>query len=385
MGIRSLLGLKEPVAQADSSAVIPAIRGDVVQVASLPQEIAQAFGVNTDLDHVTRNQAMTVPAVRQGRNVIAGKIGTAPLLCMRTRAGKAPERVDRPFFKQPDPNCTRAALLTWTCDDLVFIGVSYWIVTTRDTQGYPATAVRVDPSRVSINHAEGTIRLDGKPIAPQDVIAFQGPDEGLLKHAARTLRTCLLLEEATRRAASADIPVGLFEDNQGSMLEDEVEEFLTSWERHRRARSTGYVPNGLKYVNPQADPEKLQLKDARAFQAAEVARHLSLPAYVINAPTNDSLTYSTTESNRRDLVEITFAPFIAAIEQRLSMGDVTPLGTEVHLDFSAFIRGDLKAVIETGKAAVEAGLMTVDEVRTDWLNLPPLPPKDDTEESTDAA
>ena len=345
-----------------------------------PQEIAQAFGVNTDLDHVTRKQAMTVPAVRQGRSVIAGKIGTAPLLCMRTRAGNSPERVDRPFFKQPDPNCTRAALLTWTVDDLVFLGVSYWIVTSRDAQGYPQTAVRVEASRVSINYADGTIRLDGKPVAPRDVIAFQGPDEGLLRHGARTLKTCLLLEEATRRAASADIPVGLFEDQVGALLEEEVTDFLTSWEAHRRARSTGYVPNGLKYVNPQADPEKLQLKDARAFQAAEVARLMNLPAYAINAPTNDSLTYATTESNRRDLVEITYAPFVACIEQRLSMGDVTPLGTEVHLDFSAFIRGDTKAVIETGAAAVAAKLMTVDEVRTQWLNLPPLPASE-TQES----
>ena len=103
-----------------------------MQVASLPQEIAQAFGINTDVDFVTRKQAMTIPAVRQGRNVIAGKIGTAPLVCTRVRAGSAPERVDRPFFNQPDPNCTRAALLTWTVDDLIFYGVSYWIITGRD-------------------------------------------------------------------------------------------------------------------------------------------------------------------------------------------------------------------------------------------------------------
>lgn len=352
--------------------------GDLAQVATLPQEVAQAFGMTTDLDTVTRRQAMTIPAVRQGRNVIAGKIGTAPLVCTRARAGKAPERVDRPFFAQPDPNTTRAALLTWTVDDLVFYGVAYWIVTGRDPQGYPATAVRVTPDRVRIDYAAGTIQLDGKPIPPRDVIAFQGPDEGLLRHGARTLKTCLLLEDAIRVAASAEVPVGLFEDQMGALLEDEVTAFLTSWETHRRARSTGYVPKGLKYTNPQADPEKLQLKDARAFQAAEVARHLNLPAYAVNAPTSDSLTYATAEANRRDLVDITFAPYVAALEHRLSMGDVTPAGTTVRLDFAEFIRGDLAALITTGAAAVSARLMTEDEVRTMWLNLPPLTPQEDT-------
>ena len=357
-----------------TAAVLPPTRGDVAQVSNLPQEVAQAFGINTDTDTVTRGQAMTIPAVRQGRNVIAGKIGTAPMVCTRVTAGKAPERVARPFFDQPDPNCTRATLLTWTVDDLIFYGVSYWVVTSRDALRFPRTASRVSPDRVNIDYANGTIRLDGKPISPADVLAFLGPDEGLLTHGARTLRTCLLLEDAVRRNASADVPVGLFEDQQGAMESDEIEAFLSSWETHRRARATGYVPAGLKYVNPAATAEAMQLADARAFQAAEVARQLNLPAYSINAPTNDSLTYSTTEGNRRDLVEITYAPYIAAIEQRLSLGDVTPLGTTVVLDFTAFIRGDLSSVISTGATAVAAGLMTVSEVRQLWLNLPPIEP-----------
>lgn len=370
--IQALLGALDPTLHSDLTVVLPPVRGDVAQVSNLPQEVARAFGVNTDSDYVTRKQAMSIPAVRQGRNVIAGRIGTAPLVCTRVRAGKAPERVDRPFFTQPDPNCTRAALLTWTVDDLVFYGLAYWVVTSRDATQYPATAMRVSPDRITIDYSTHTLRLDGKEIEPRDVIAFQGPDEGLLVHGARTLRTCLLLEDAVRRSASADVPVGLFEDQQGAMLEDEIETFLSSWEQHRRTRSTGYVPAGLKYVNPNADPVKMQLADARSFQAAEVARHLNLPAYSVNAPTNDSLTYSTTEGNRRDLVELTFAPYITAVEQRLSLGDVTPIGTAVAMDFAAFIRGDMAGTIQMGATAVASGLMTVDEVRDLWLRLPPL-------------
>jgi HK97 family phage portal protein len=364
------------VLTSDTTVTVPAVSGDVVQVASLPQEVAQAFGINTDLDSVTRKQAMSIPAVRQGRNVIAGKIGTAPLLCTRTRAGKAPERVPRPFFDQPDPNTTRVATLTWTIDDLLFYGVSYWVVTERDAQSFPAHAVRVDPWRVRLDYRNQRIYVDGKPLSPRDVIGFQGPDEGLLRAASRTLKTSLLLEEAVRRFAVMEVPVGLFEDEEDSMEPDEIDEFLSSWEAHRKARTTGYVPKGLKYSNPSVDAQKMQLQEARAFQSAEIARHMNLPAYAVNAPTSDSLTYATTEGNRRDLVEITYASYVAAVEQRLSMGDVTPAGTVVHLDFTAFIRGDLKTVIETGALAVDKKIMTVDEVRVDWLNLPPLNQED---------
>ena len=372
MGIASRLGFARQVLVAES-AVIPAVSGDVAQVADLPVGVAQAFGINTDLDTVTRKEAMTIPAVRQGRNMIAGKIGTAPLVCTRTRNGNSPERVERPFFRQPDPNRTLASVITWTVDDLLFGGWALWLILDRDAQGFPAHAARVEQHRVSVDKSNGRILIDGKPVEPQDVIVFEGPDEGILRHGARTLRTALMLEEAVRNYARLDVPLGLIQDELGSMLEDEINEFLTSWETHRKTRTTGYLPNGLKYINPNFNPQQIELGAARGFQAAEIARLLNLPASRINAPVNDSLTYSTTEGDRRELVDITYAPFVAALEQRLSMGDVTPLGTAVHLDFSAFIRGDLKSVIEAGTAAINAGLMTVDEVRAEWLNRGPLP------------
>lgn len=374
MGILARLGFARDTLTADTSVVLPSWSGsrDVSQVASLPQEVAQAFGINTDFDRVTYDQAMSIPAVRQGRNTIAGKIGSTPLVCIRVRAGKAPERVERAFFKQPDSNCPLATTLTDTVDDLIFWGVSYWFVANRDAQGYPSQAARIHPSRVAMDYHAGVVRIDGQVVDWRNIIAFRGPDRGLLYHGARTLKTALMLEEAVRRYARMDVPLGLIEDEQGAMLEDEIQEFLNSWEVARSTRTTGYLPNGLKYTNPGFNPQQIELGDARGFQAAEIARMLNLPASAINAPTNDSLTYSTTVENARELVDLTFAPFRAAIEGRLSMPDVTPLGTSVYLDFSEWLRGDMKTVVETGAAAVNAGLMTVDEVR-EWMRLGPMP------------
>ena len=360
-----------PSASAELT-VLPPVSGDVAQVSHLPAGVAQAFGINTTTDKVSRDQAMTVPAVRRGRQVIAGTLGTAPLVCVRERAGKAPERVVRPLLVQPDPNVTCAFTLTWTVDDLLFYGVAWWRVLARASDGFPSQAERVAPHRVAIDTATGRVRIDGVTVADRDLIRFDGPDEGILKHGSRVLKTSLLLEEAVRRYARLDIPLGFLVDSEGAMTTVEVQAFLDAWESARVARTTGYLPHGLDYKNPTFNAEQVQLGDARSFQAAEIARLMNLPASAVNAPTGDSLTYSTTESNRRELVDLTHAPFIAAIEQRLSMPDATPAGTKVRVDLSRFIRGDLKAVIETGAAAVTAGLMSVDEVRTQWLDLPPL-------------
>lgn len=371
MGLLARWGLARDVATAET-VVLPPTRGDVAQVSHLPTSVAEAFGINLASDRVSRDQAMSIPAMRQGRQVIAGTLGTAPLIGLRRRAGRATERVERQLLTQPDPDATCAYTLTWTYDDLLFHGVSWWRVLDRDGQGYPARAERLALGRVVVDTATGRVRVDGKLTADKDLIRFDGPDEGVLKHGARTLRTCLLLEDAVRRYAVMDVPLGFFEDQETQMEDTEVQEFLDSWEKARRARSTGYVPKGLEYKTPGFNAEQMQLAEARGYQSAEVARLLNLRPSGVNAPSNDSLTYSTTEGDRRQLIDLTYRPFIASVEQRLSMPDVTPAGTTVAVDLTSFSRGDTKTVLEAAKVGIDAGVLLPDEVRTDWLNLPPL-------------
>lgn len=355
----------------DAAYTLPSWSGDVAQVASLPSEIAEAFGIYTSPDRVTRAQAMAIPAVRRGRQVIAGTIGGAGLVATRRRGDLAPERVANPLLAQLNPNVTNAWMLTWTVDTLLFYGVAWWRVTARNPLGYPTSATWVQPYRVQVT-SEGTVLVDNLPVPDADLIRFDGPDEGLLVHSSRAIITYTALEDAVRKFARLDVPLGWLEDTEGSLEPTERQTLLDSWETARRARTTGYIPRGLKYVPNGATPGAMQLTEARGFQAAEIARALNLPAVYVNAPSGDSLTYATTESNRRELSDITLAPFTAAIGQRLSMPDVTPTGTTITVDLARFLRGDLRQILDAGAVAISSGQMTVNEVRDQWLDLPPL-------------
>ncbi len=351
-------------------------RGDVAQVANLPAEIAAAFGINLTSDYITREQALSIPAVRRGRDVIVTPIAAAPMVCTRQRAGKAPERVERAFLTHPDPDTTAQWHYGMTVDSLIFYGFAWWLVLARDSFGFPSAARWVDPSRVRIDCTTGTAYVDSLQVAARDLIRFDGPNGSLLKDGARALKTYVLLEEAVRRYARLDVPLGLIEDEESQMTEDEVQAFLDAWEAARIKRTTGYLPRGLKYSAQVFSAEQVELGNARAFASAEIARAMNLPPSAVNAPTNDSLTYATTESNRRELVDMTLRGYVTALEQRLSMGDITPTGTTVSVDLGRFMRGDLQSVLTAAKTAVEAGVMTVDEIRTEWLGLPPLTPQE---------
>lgn len=361
--------------------------GDVAQVAHMPREVAQAFGIYPAADRIDRHAAMTIPGVRRGRQVIAGTIGSLPLVAVRTNPDGSVEHVDRPLLEQPDPNTTRQHVLTWTVDDLLFYGVSWWRVLDRDDHGYPRRAERVGPERLRIDVHARRVFVDDRPVADTDLVRFDGPDEGVLTNGGRSLRTCLLLEDAVRRFARLDVPLGVLRLAEGAAeLSDlpgsagdgtdrsEVDALLDSWEQARAERTTAFLNRAVEYDTVQLDAQRTQLAEARQYQLAEVARLLNLPARYVNAPDATGMTYSNVESQRRDLVDTTLAPYLAAVEQRLSLGDVTPRGTVVRVDLSTLLRGDTQAAVTVAEAALRMGAVTVAEVRTDYLGRPPLPP-----------
>lgn len=353
-----------------------------LSLSSLDPAIAQAFGLNTSSDHVSRREAMSVPAVKRGRAIIAGTIGTFDWQVLRGDEVVEPA----PLVRQPDPNATAQYVYSWTVDDLMFAGVSWWHVLARDFRGYPIAAERVARERVGVQYLDGRWRayLDGREVPDRDLIRFDGPDEGILATGATTLRTAIMLEQATRRFARLDVPLGYLTPAEGAKnlssapgsagLPDddrsEVDLLLDTWEDARSRRSTAYLNAATRYETVQLDARAIQLAEAKSEQAAECARMMNLPPRYVNAPQASGMTYATTEGDRRELYDLTLRQYVVAIAQRLSMGDVTPHGQVVAPDVLSFIQGDVKNVLEAGEIGVRIGAITGPEVRTRWLKLP---------------
>lgn len=388
---RRILGFAAPVtaaaevAQARPRRLATAstqVLSSPLTLSALDPAIASAFGLNTASDHVSRREAMSVPAVRRARSIIAGTIGTFDWQQLR-----GDEVVSSPLLTQPDPNATAQWVYTWTVDDLMFGGVAWWFVTARDFRGYPVAAVRVARERVAVQFEGGRWRayLDGREVPDRDLIRFDGPDEGILATGATTLRTAIMLEQATRRFARLDVPLGYLTPAEGAknlstapgsagLGEDddrsEVDLLLDTWEDARQSRTTAYLNTATRYETVQLDARQIQLAEAKQEQAAEVARMCNLPPRYVNAPQASGMTYATTEGDRRELYDLTLRQYATAIAQRLSMGDITPHGNRVAPDVLSWLQGDLKAVLDAGQVGIATGVLSPEEVRTRWLKLP---------------
>jgi len=178
---------------------------------------------------VTRAEAMTVPVFAKARHVV---VSPARLPFAAVNAAGVLDAQPL-IIAQPNPAERRATTLTWTLDDLLWHGLSWWAVTSRYATGFPRTAERVDPLFVDVDD-DGRVWIDGTgPWDDGDVIRIDGPHEGLLSFGACAIRKAARIEAAAAR--TADNPVPLIElHNTGPDLDDaEIDETASRVEQLR--------------------------------------------------------------------------------------------------------------------------------------------------------
>lgn len=359
-----------------SSTTMTTLPGGAV-LGSVPADVLEAFGVHT-AGTITRDKAVSVPAMRRGRQIIAGTIGTLPLVAMRPGADTL-EPVTRgattTLLAELDPATTPQWTLTWTVDDLLFHGIAWWRVLAFDADNWPLAARRLPPGRWPTFTASGQALLDGRPVADRELIRFDGPDRGVLLEGADALRTCLLLEAAARRNSTGLPPMDILRPAEGApdLTETEARALLDLWASYREDSGTAYLNRAVEHDVVGFDPRALQLNEARQHQAVEVARLLNLDAQELNAPAATGMTYTNTEAKRRDLLDVSLAPYVSAITQRLSMRDVTPRGQLVRFDTTAFLRGTTADAIAAAVSATGGPVLTAEEGRERLLDLPGRP------------
>jgi hypothetical protein len=354
----------------------------------VPFDVLAAWGVDAG-GQVTRSKAIGIPAMRRARQIIAGVIGTLPLVATRDVGGELVpvEQGSTPtLLRQLDPRTTPQWTLTWTVDDLLFQGISWWRKTLVDSYRWPLGVERLAPGRVNVS-AAGQATVDGRPVQDWELIRFDGADLGLLVEGREALLTCLLLEAAARRNATGLPPMDILQPAEGApdLTSDEARALLDEWRELRAENGTGWLNRSVEHQVVGFDARASQLVEARQHQAVEIARLTNLDAQELNAPAATGMTYTNTEAKRRDLLDVGLAPYLNAITQRLSMPDVTPRGQAVRFDTVAFLRGTTADAIKAAVEATGGPVMTPEEGRQGLLALPGTPTQGELRKSAPAA
>ena len=318
---------------------------------------------------VTRERAMEVPAIARSRNVICNTLGSIPLE-LYARDGRHMRK--HSWMEQPDLNTPRSVTMAWTIDSLAFFGRAYWQVTnTYAEDGRPSRFTWIDPRRVTWETNASNTQIaqyfvDNNPVPMSGVgslVTFQALDEGVLARGGKTIATAHGLETAAYNISQDPVPMGILKNSGFDLSEDQIISSLNAWKQARKTKSTAYLNSNFEYQVVGFDSKSMQLVEARQHIASEIARLMNVPAYVVGADQQANMTYSNAVDTRKDLVNNTLRGYIAAIEDRLNMADITAAGTYVRFDLDDYLREDAKTRTEIVTTLLTNGIINIDEAR----------------------
>ena len=366
MGLLSALGINKKTESVQAQ-YAPAIMDTAYGYGSF------TTGVGNFPGGLDRNFAMQVPAVSRCRNLIAGVVSYLPLGLYKKSNG---EELGSPLWlEQPDYRQPRSVTISWTVDSLLFYGVAYWRVTELYADDLrPSRFEWVANNRVTFTTNKfGTevneYFIDGV-LAPMSgigsLITFQGLTQGVLQTAARTIQSALDTEKAAAVAAQTPMPSGYIKNTGADLPEQQVSGLLAQWKQSRQNRSTAYLTSTLSYETTGFSPKEMAYTDSIQFSATQIARAMNVPANMISADmgTGSNMTYQNILESRKEFVAYSLQPFICAIEDRLSLDDITARGHSVKFKIEeSFLRADTMKRLEALEKMINLGLIDVEDAK----------------------
>lgn len=367
MGLLQTLGLKPADNPAIEAQYAPAVMDTNFGYGSFNTN--SAFGSNGLV--IDRNQALQVASVSRCRNLVAGVISSIDLSLYKKSTG---EKLGSPvWLEQPDIRQPRSVTIACTVDSLLFYGVSYWrVMSLYADDGRPSGFEWVANNRVTYTTNQyGTevkdYFVDGNlvPMGGIDsLVTFQSLLPGVLQTASTTIRAALDIQKASAVSAATPMATVVLKNNGADLPEAQIQGILAGWRAARQNRSTAYLTSTLSVENIGFSPKDMMYTEASQYLSTEIARSMNVPAYMISSDMNNSMTYQNIIDGRKEFVAYSLQPYISAIEDRLSMNDITNSQNQVRFAIDeSFLRVDAKERLEILEKMLSLDLIDVEQAR----------------------
>jgi HK97 family phage portal protein len=321
-----------------------------LQAQAAPQVLGEysPYAMPFQYAYVSREDALSVPALQRCRNLLSGTIGAIPLELYKKSTNEelgSPAWLEQPSYSQP-----RSVTIAYTVESLLLYSQAFWkVVEVYQEDGRPSRFEWIANNRVTItldstNTYVKSYAVDGMTL-PMDglgsLVTFQSLLPGILNTGVQTIRAAIDVQKAATIAASTPMATGYIKNTGADLDPKEVSGLLAAWRTARNNRSTAYLTSTLEYNPVSFSPKDMMYNEAIQNLATEIARLCNVPAYYVSAEMNNSMTYANVQDERKQFLSLSLQPFISAIEDRLSMDDITARGNVVKFDIDKnFLRTD---------------------------------------------
>jgi HK97 family phage portal protein len=367
MGLLQTLGLRSAAKPTIEAQYAPAVMDTTYGYGSFNTN--SAFGYNGI--GIDRNFALQVASVARCRNLVAGVISSIDLALYKKSTG---EKLGSPvWLEQPDQRQPRSVTISATVDSLMFYAVAYWRVTSLYADdGRPSGFEWVANNRVTYTTNQyGTevkdYFIDGQLVPMGGIgslVTFQSLLPGVLQSAGTTIKAAWDIQRASAVSAATPMATTILKNNGADLPETQIQGILAGWNSARKNRSTAYLTSTLSAENIGFSPKDMMYTEASQYLATEISRAMNVPSYLISADMNNSMTYQNILDGRKEFVAYSLQPYISAIEDRLSMNDITNSSNQVRFAIDdTFLRSDAKERLEIIEKMISLDLIDVDQAR----------------------
>ena len=172
-------------------------------------------------------------------------------------------------------------------------------------------------------------------------------------------------------------PGGVLEAPPGPPLQDAAfqrlrRQWAERYEGRGNRRGTLILEGGMKYAKLAMTSQDAEFLAGRRFQVEDIARAFRVPPHKLMHL--DQMTLNNVEHLSLGYINDTLMPWLERWEAQLSSKLFLPSEREtffVEFDLSRLARGDMKSRADATRAAVMAGIMTINEARF-ALDLDPV-------------
>ncbi|MDO5633287.1 MAG: phage portal protein [Micrococcus sp.] len=286
--------------------------------------------------------------------------------------------------RRPDPDLDRSdwieqAVLSLALDGNLFLrklrGHDGTVVAARILTPHEVTITRHPRTGALAYHYRGET-LSRTEIHHQTLMRLPGRDRGIgpIQAARAEISGALDVRDyASTWFTESGHPMGML-SLEKALTEDDAKAARNRWneaaadpDNPTRVRVVG---SGASYTPLMLSPEDAQWLEVRQFTVTDLARLFGIPSVLMLASVDgSSLTYSNVEQDWLAFTRFTLMTYVRKLEEALT--EISPAGQTIRFDLEVLLRSDTRSRYEAHRIGIEAGFLTVDEVR-EIEGRPPL-------------
>lgn len=210
---------------------------------------------------------------------------------------------------------------------------------------------------------------------PHSPVTADGRSLGVFAMNPAAFKLGRQIQAYTSGTFRSGIPAGYLKVNSPDMSQEAANQLKRRWlAAHGGDRRSIAVLNAVtEFVPLNMSPVDSELAQVERLNIAEIAYAFGLDPNTLGVTMAQSMTYTNIRDAWLNHRDFGLAPWIAAVQDTLTA--LTPNGQQVQVDLDGFANPTRQERYTAYKTGIDAGIVTVDEVRQ-WEGLPPMPEED---------